>query len=103
MDVRELNQYAMGVQVKGEDRLIMQKEIEEAEEDCLVFVIPKSKLDEWKERDALYQDVRPAKEEGPQVSRAFRVSDLSDSDLPIIAQVKKIVLNLDSLYKLLGE
>jgi len=43
------------------------------------------------------------KEEGPQVSMAFRVSDLSDSDLPIIAQVKKIALNLDSLYKLLGE
>jgi len=43
------------------------------------------------------------KEDGPQVSMAFRVSDLSDSDLPIIAQVKKIALNLDSLYKLLGE
>ncbi|HUS89794.1 MAG TPA: helix-turn-helix transcriptional regulator [Desulfosporosinus sp.] len=42
------------------------------------------------------------KEEGPQVSMAFRVSDLSDSDLPIIAQVKKVALNLDSLYKLLG-
>ena len=44
-----------------------------------------------------------AREEGPQVSMAFRVSDLSDSDLPIIAQVKKIALNLDSLYRLLGE
>ena len=44
-----------------------------------------------------------AKEEGPQVSMAFRVSDLSDSDLPIIAQVKKIAFNLDSLYRLLGE
>ena len=43
------------------------------------------------------------KEGGPQVSMAFRVSDLSDSDLPIIAQVKKIALNLDSLYHLLGE
>jgi transcriptional regulator with XRE-family HTH domain len=42
------------------------------------------------------------KEEGPQVSMAFRVSDLSDTDLPIIAQVKKIALNLDRLYKLLG-
>ncbi len=42
-------------------------------------------------------------EEGPQVSMAFRVSDLSDSDLPIIAQVKRIALNLDSLYGLLGE
>ena len=42
-------------------------------------------------------------EEGPQVSMAFRVSDLSDSDLPIVAQVKKIALNLDSLYRLLGE
>ena len=44
-----------------------------------------------------------AEEEGPQVSMAFRVSDLSDSDLPIIAQVKKMALNLDSLYHLLGE
>lgn len=43
------------------------------------------------------------KEEEPQVSMAFRVSDLNDSDLPIIAQVKKIALNLDSLYNLLGE
>jgi transcriptional regulator with XRE-family HTH domain len=43
------------------------------------------------------------KEEGPQVSMAFRVSDLSDSDLPIIAQVKRIALNLDSLYRLIGE
>jgi transcriptional regulator with XRE-family HTH domain len=43
------------------------------------------------------------KGDGPQVSMAFRVSDLSDSDLPIIAQVKKIALNLDSLYNLLGE
>jgi len=43
------------------------------------------------------------KEERPQVSMAFRVSDLSDSDLPIIAQVKRIALNLDSLYGLLGE
>ncbi|MCD6567443.1 MAG: helix-turn-helix domain-containing protein [Dehalococcoidia bacterium] len=43
------------------------------------------------------------KEDGPQVSMAFRVSDLSDSDLPVIAQVKKIALNLDSLYNLPGE
>jgi len=43
------------------------------------------------------------KEEEPEVSMAFRVSDLSDSALPIIAQVKKIALNLDSLYSLLGE
>jgi len=43
------------------------------------------------------------KDKGPQVSMAFRVSDLSDSDLPIIAQVKKMALNLDSLYRLLGE
>ena len=42
-------------------------------------------------------------EEEPEVSMAFRVSDLSDSDLPIIAQVKKIALNLDSLYSLLRE
>ena len=43
------------------------------------------------------------KEDGPQVAKAFRVSDLSDRDLPIIAQVKRIALNLDSLYNLLGE
>jgi transcriptional regulator with XRE-family HTH domain len=43
------------------------------------------------------------KDEGPQVSMAFRVSDLSESDLPIIAQVKRIASNLDSLYHLLGE
>jgi len=43
------------------------------------------------------------KEEGPQVSMAFRVSDLSDSDLPIIAQVMRIAFNLESLYSLLGE
>jgi transcriptional regulator with XRE-family HTH domain len=43
------------------------------------------------------------KDAGPQVSMAFRVSDLSDSDLPIIAQVKKIARNLDNLYHLLGE
>ncbi len=44
-----------------------------------------------------------AKEEGPQVSMAFRVSDLSDSDLPIIAQITRIALNLDSLCSLLEE
>ena len=43
------------------------------------------------------------KEEEPQVSMAFRVSDLSDSDLPIIAQVMRIAFNLDSLYSLLEE
>jgi len=43
------------------------------------------------------------REEKPQVSMAFRLSDLSDSDLPIITEVKKIALNLDSLYVLLGE
>src|SRR4030042_4610138 len=41
------------------------------------------------------------KEDSPQVSMAFRISDLNDSDLPIIAQVKKIALNLDGLYRLL--
>jgi transcriptional regulator with XRE-family HTH domain len=44
-----------------------------------------------------------AKEEGPQVAMAFRVSDLSDNDLPIIAQVMRIARNLDSLYSLLKE
>jgi transcriptional regulator with XRE-family HTH domain len=42
------------------------------------------------------------KEEGPQVSMAFRISDLSDKDLTIIAHVKKIALNLESLRTLLG-
>ncbi|MCK4221469.1 MAG: helix-turn-helix transcriptional regulator [Dehalococcoidia bacterium] len=42
------------------------------------------------------------KPEEPHVSMAFRVSDLSDKDLFIIAQVKKIAHNLDSLYRLLG-
>ncbi len=39
----------------------------------------------------------------PKVSMAFRVRDLSDQDLATIAQVKKIAMNLDSLYSLLGE
>ena len=43
------------------------------------------------------------KEESPRVSMAFRASELSESDLPVIAQVKKIALNLESLYRLLGE
>ena len=43
------------------------------------------------------------REEEPRVSIAFRLSDLSDSDLPVITEVKKIALNLDSLYALLGE
>jgi len=44
-------------------------------------------------------------EEGisPEVSLAFRTRDLSDNDLEIIAQVKRIAMNLDSLYGLLGE
>jgi len=44
-------------------------------------------------------------EEGtsPDVTLAFRTRDLSDNDLEIIAQVKRIAMNLDSLYRLLGE
>lgn len=43
-----------------------------------------------------------AKEEPPHVSIAFRVTDLSDSDLEIIASVKRIASNLGSLNSLLG-
>ena len=43
------------------------------------------------------------KEESPQVAIAFRVSDLGADDLPVIVQAKRIALNLDSLYGLLGE
>lgn len=39
----------------------------------------------------------------PEVSLAFRTRDLSDNDLEIIAQIKRIAMNLDSLYGLLGE
>ena len=42
-------------------------------------------------------------EESPQVAIAFRVSDLGVDDLPVIVQAKRIALNLDSLYGLLGE
>lgn len=44
-------------------------------------------------------------EEGtsPEVTLAFRARDLSDNDLEIIAQIKRIAMNLDSLYRLLGE
>jgi len=42
------------------------------------------------------------KDEKPHVSTAFRVADLSDSDLETIAEVKRIASNLCSLYKMLG-
>jgi len=41
--------------------------------------------------------------ESPEVTLAFRTRDLSDNDLEIIAQIKRIAMNLDSLYRLLGE
>lgn len=41
--------------------------------------------------------------ENPEVALAFRTRELSDNDLEIIAQIKRIVINLDSLYGLLGE
>ncbi len=41
-------------------------------------------------------------DETPNVAIAFRTSDLSESDLTIIAEVKRIASNLCSLYKLLG-
>lgn len=40
---------------------------------------------------------------GPQVAIAFRVSDLGAEDLPVIAGVRRIASNLDSLYRLLEE
>jgi len=43
------------------------------------------------------------KERKPEVSLAFRTRDLSSNDLQIIAQIKRIAMNLDSLYRLLGE
>ena len=39
---------------------------------------------------------------GPQVSMAFRISDLRDDDLAVISNVKRIAVNLDKLYELLG-
>ncbi|APV43873.1 Helix-turn-helix domain-containing protein [Dehalogenimonas formicexedens] len=39
----------------------------------------------------------------PQVSMAFRVSDLSDCDISIIAQVNKIAMNLDKLSAMLED
>jgi len=42
-------------------------------------------------------------EEKPYVTMAFRINDLSDNDLRTISQVNRIALNLDSLYRLLGE
>ena len=41
--------------------------------------------------------------ESPEVALAFRTRDLSDNDLEIIAQIKRIAMNLGSLYRLLGE
>lgn len=41
-------------------------------------------------------------EEEPHVSIAFRVTDLSDNDLEIIANIKRIASNLNSLHSLLG-
>ena len=42
-------------------------------------------------------------EESPHVTMAFRAADLCDDDLNVIAEVKRIASNLDSLYRLLGE
>ena len=42
-------------------------------------------------------------EDKPYVSMAFRISDLNDNDLRIIAQVNRMAFNLDNLYRLLGE
>jgi transcriptional regulator with XRE-family HTH domain len=44
-----------------------------------------------------------AREDGPEVLVAFRVSDLSDEDFPVVAQARRIASNLDSLYGLLAE
>lgn len=42
------------------------------------------------------------KDTEPQVSMAFRFSELSENDVKVIAQVKKIALNYNSLRSLLG-
>jgi transcriptional regulator with XRE-family HTH domain len=41
------------------------------------------------------------KETGPEVSMAFRIADLGEHDLQVIAQVKRIALNYTSMSKLL--
>ena len=42
-------------------------------------------------------------EEEPSVVMAFRTSNLSDGDLSIVAEVKRIASNLDSMYRLIGK
>lgn len=54
-------------------------------------------------RFSFFLDKTRENRESPEVSLAFRTRDLSDNDLKIIAQVKRIAMNLDSLYSLLGE
>ena len=39
-------------------------------------------------------------EEEPAVVAAFRTSNLVDADLKIIAGIKRIALNLDSMYRM---
>ena len=41
------------------------------------------------------------KEEKPYVATAFRIRDIGDNDLEILAQVNRVVMNLDNLYRLL--
>lgn len=54
-------------------------------------------------RFSYFIDETGANETNPEVSLAFRTRDLSESDLEIIAQIKRIAMNLDSLYRMLGE
>ena len=44
-----------------------------------------------------------SEEETPHVITAFRAADLSENDFTIIAEIKRIASNLDSLYRLLEE
>lgn len=53
-------------------------------------------------RMSFFLDER-AKDTGPQVAIAFRMSDLGPDDLPVIADARRIASNLDSLYRLLEE
>lgn len=50
-----------------------------------------------------FLEVGRSHEEQPHVAMAFRTADLCDNDLHIIAEVKRIASNLDSLNRLLEE
>lgn len=49
-----------------------------------------------------FVDETMEEEASPYVSMVFRIGDFNDNDLQVIAQIKRIAMNLDSLYSLLG-